>query len=186
MQLDIAFSDHHLSHKTLNAFGAVIRAIGAATTDEAVRFWTFIAYISKNHPAILTARVPAEWAQRVDDLLRNTSLPQVDVAPSFQAKKSGSGEKNAFEITLGAEFADAVRHHLKAPVLANVEVRLADGTIAGPYLLICDNVRVQLFGRGKAPKIEAASVVAIRQRFSLLLPFRNRPWIELPAANPSG
>ena len=96
MRLDIAFSDHHLSARTLKQLGAVVRALrepgalGAqaqearaqdAEARDAVRFWAFITYVSRNHPSILTADAPPELAPAVNDLLarKRGSLPAVEL-----------------------------------------------------------------------------------------------------------
>src|ERR1043166_2953476 len=39
--LDILFSDHRMSARTIEQFGQVIRAIQGATADPEVRFWVF-------------------------------------------------------------------------------------------------------------------------------------------------
>src|SRR3712207_2549830 len=67
VQLDIAFSDHHMSKKTIAAFGDAVRAIAAVEADPPVRFWTFIAFVSRRHgDEILKADVPPELAERVE------------------------------------------------------------------------------------------------------------------------
>lgn len=82
MNLDIAFSDHNLSKATLEDFGKVVAAIHAASDDDELCFWTFIRYVSINHPSILGVKLEPEAAQKCDALLARITLPPVTVTPS--------------------------------------------------------------------------------------------------------
>lgn len=79
--LDIAFSDHHLSQSTLEQLGAVIKAIATRTDDEELRFWSFIHYVSRNHPRILSVQLKPEAQERVEAILSGMSLPRVEIRP---------------------------------------------------------------------------------------------------------
>lgn len=82
MQLDIAFSDHHLSHQQLQFFGSVVEAIRKASDDDQAGFWTFIRYVSTHHSSILNAKVPAELADRVNEITARVEWPQESQPPA--------------------------------------------------------------------------------------------------------
>src|SRR4051794_1647899 len=42
INLDIAFSDHHMAVETIKEFGEVVRAIRRACDEDELRFWSFI------------------------------------------------------------------------------------------------------------------------------------------------
>ena len=75
VNLDIAFSDHHLSHEQLQYFGSVIEAIRNVNDDDGVCFWTFIRYVSENHADILTAIVSDDLKDKVDQVHAKVSWP---------------------------------------------------------------------------------------------------------------
>lgn len=182
VQLDIAFSDHHLSHKTIDGLGKVIEVIGGACDEPPVCFWTFIRYVSRNHPGILTAEPPAELAERVDSLLSRLTFPPVEVEPGLRVP-SGDGrcDDDSITIELDRSLADAVRSaQRETPLLWTVDARLMDGSHRGPFFLICDDARAVLIGkRGtSASGLKPSDVVAVRRRFSLVAPFRKREWIQ--------
>ena len=83
--LDIAFSDHHYSKRTLVQFGAVIAAINAVSDDDDVAGWAFIRYVSDNHPEILSADTPPEIQGEVERVLNAADLPPVQVIASSDA-----------------------------------------------------------------------------------------------------
>lgn len=85
MNLDIAFSDHNMTKKTLQEFGKVVAAIHSQSDDADLCFWTFIRYISVNHSSILAVELAPDAARKCDALLARTSLPKVTLTPS-QAK----------------------------------------------------------------------------------------------------
>jgi hypothetical protein len=95
MGLDIAFSDHHLAFETLQELGEVVRAIrrtceSAGVADE-VRFWSFIGYVSANHPSILTATPEPPIAEQVRDVLGRTRLPPVTLRPGLRGPRAEKG-----------------------------------------------------------------------------------------------
>lgn len=85
MNVDIAFSDHHYSKRTLVQFGAVVAAINAVSDDDDVAAWAFIRYVSDNHPGILSADTPSEIQGEVERVLNNADLPPVQVISSSDA-----------------------------------------------------------------------------------------------------
>jgi hypothetical protein len=87
MDVDIAFSDHRLSEACLEALGSVIKAIAPHSSDPAERFWTFIEYISVNHPSILKVNLTAEAKARCDTILAEASPPAVTLEPSPRARR---------------------------------------------------------------------------------------------------
>jgi hypothetical protein len=79
VQLDIAFSDHHMSIATIEGFGRVIKAIRLVCDDDELCFWSFISYISTNHPDILSVDLNSEMNWRSADVLARASPPPVTV-----------------------------------------------------------------------------------------------------------
>jgi hypothetical protein len=86
MNLDIAFSDHHLSNATLEAFGEVVRSIHSVCDDDALRFWCFIEYVSNHHPDILHVSLPEEQQRQCEEILARANPPPVVVEESPRAK----------------------------------------------------------------------------------------------------
>jgi hypothetical protein len=82
MGLDIAFSDHNMAKQALEEFGAVVAAIHRASEDAELCFWTFIRYVSKNHPSILHVDLKPEMLARVEALLKGIDLPCVTLRAS--------------------------------------------------------------------------------------------------------
>lgn len=81
MGLDIAFSDHHLSKESLEALGGVVAAIHQASDDKDLCFWSFIRYISVNHPSILGVELSPERLVKCDALLERANIPLVELPP---------------------------------------------------------------------------------------------------------
>lgn len=86
MNLDIAFSDHRLSVATLGAFGEVVRAIRRVCEDDQLRFWSFIRFVSVNHPDVLGVNMPPEQQAACDAVLTRAHPPPVAVEESEQAR----------------------------------------------------------------------------------------------------
>jgi len=77
MNLDIAFSDHHMTKETLEDFGKVVAAIHARADQPELGFWAFIRYLSLHHPSILGVTLDPELTLECDQLLSQISLPPV-------------------------------------------------------------------------------------------------------------
>jgi hypothetical protein len=86
LELDIAFSDHHLSPATIAAFGKVIATMRAASDDNELRFWSFLHYISEEHPSILRIQIAPAFQARIREFLATLTLPPVHVEPSGRAQ----------------------------------------------------------------------------------------------------
>jgi hypothetical protein len=69
INLDIAFSDHHMSVETIKEFGEVVRAIRRVCEDDESRFWSFISFVSTNHPEILQVELAPEQAGQCAEIL---------------------------------------------------------------------------------------------------------------------
>jgi len=82
IDVNIAFSDHHLSEAALKALGGIIHAIEPHSSDPAERFWTFIEYVSLNHPRILKVNLAPEAKETCDAILAKATLPQLDLGKS--------------------------------------------------------------------------------------------------------
>ena len=76
MELDIAFSDHHMSGSTIEGFGEVIRAIRKVCDDNSLRARSFIRYVSNEHSDILTVDLPPGQAAECDEILKRAQLPK--------------------------------------------------------------------------------------------------------------
>jgi hypothetical protein len=82
INLDIAFSDHHMDLETLKEFGEVVRAIRRVCEEDELRFWSFISFVSSHHPEILHVELPPEAAGRCADVLTRANPPPVVVRES--------------------------------------------------------------------------------------------------------
>ena len=76
INLDIAFSDHHISKDSLEKLGAVVAAIKTQSDDQELCFWTFIHYVSVNHPSVLGVNLKPELQDRAETLLDGLTLPE--------------------------------------------------------------------------------------------------------------
>jgi hypothetical protein len=81
MQLNITFSDHYMARSTLEQFGEVIRAINDAEPDPGARFWTFMHYVSTEHPDIMRVELHGPAAQEIPAKLARLTLPSVEKKP---------------------------------------------------------------------------------------------------------
>jgi hypothetical protein len=89
MQLDITFSDHHMSVDTLKAFGGVVKAIKQVCDDDQLRFWSFIRYVSLHHPDILGVKLPPQEEINCDVVLARANAPAVEIEESPRARLEG-------------------------------------------------------------------------------------------------
>ena len=74
VEIDITFSDHHISVDQLKRFGSIIRMIQSNCEDKETAAWSFIAYVSENHPEILEADVPSHLISDVNRALRTAGV----------------------------------------------------------------------------------------------------------------
>ena len=74
--LDIAFSDHHFPRESLAKLGEVVAAINTQSDDQAMCFWTFIHYVSVNHPSVLDVDLTPEVQSQAEALLAGLTLPE--------------------------------------------------------------------------------------------------------------
>jgi hypothetical protein len=81
MQLDITFSDHRMSKESLEQLGAVVAKIHEVSDDDEFCFWTFIYYVSTNHPEILGVDLNSEKQAKCQQLLESVTLPPVEIQP---------------------------------------------------------------------------------------------------------
>jgi hypothetical protein len=86
MELDILFSDHHLSGETLKAFGAVVSSIRGVCEDDDLCFWSFIHYVSTRHPNILGVNMSPEQRERCEAVVARANPPPIAVEESKRAK----------------------------------------------------------------------------------------------------
>jgi hypothetical protein len=89
IRLDMLFSDHYYEVETLRELGEVIRAIEPTCEDPSTRFWTFMHFISENHPGVLQMKGKPEDVERMTEVLRSLSLPSVTLRPSFRMRFKG-------------------------------------------------------------------------------------------------
>jgi hypothetical protein len=97
INLDIAFSDHHLAVKTLEEFGAVVKAIRQVCEEDELRFWSFIHYVSSRHPEVLRADIPDEERERCAEVLARANPPPV----LLRKPENGERTEDAEEQTEG-------------------------------------------------------------------------------------
>lgn len=91
VELDIAFSDHHMPVETIREFGQVIRAIRLVSDDEALNFWSFVAFVSASHPEILRVDLDPETERRTADVLTKASLPSVTLREPIHRRLRSEG-----------------------------------------------------------------------------------------------
>ncbi len=84
MGIDIGFSDHYYTVTTLEQFGSVIKEINSHCDDDYIRNWTFIYYISQNHPNILRVEMKAEMEVEVEAIIAKCTLPSVVIEDSHE------------------------------------------------------------------------------------------------------
>jgi hypothetical protein len=84
MNLDIAFSDHHVPKQKLADLGQVIAALHTVSSDQELCFWTFIRYIAVHHPSILGVELEPNRQARCDELLQQIDLPALGVSPGLE------------------------------------------------------------------------------------------------------
>jgi hypothetical protein len=95
VNLDIAFSDHHMALETLKEFGEVVRAISRVCDEEELRFWSFISFVSSHHPDILHVELAPEAAERCAEVLARANPPPVVVRESASARMMREIERDA-------------------------------------------------------------------------------------------
>ena len=79
MNLDIAFSDHHISKASLEKLGEVVASINSHSDDEQLCFWTFIHYVSIHHPSILGVDLDSELQAQAEELLAGVALAKFEL-----------------------------------------------------------------------------------------------------------
>jgi hypothetical protein len=84
MGLDITFSDHNIDEASLKELGLLIQKFKTQCNDQCLVFWAFIRYISENHPHILSASVPNDIEEDVNRLYESTSIPSIEIKPSWR------------------------------------------------------------------------------------------------------
>jgi hypothetical protein len=87
MSLDIAFSDHHMDVETIQAFGEVVRSIRRECDDDGLRLWTFLSFVSSNHPEILQVELEPEVSARCAAVLARANPPPVVVRESWSSRR---------------------------------------------------------------------------------------------------
>lgn len=86
MNLDIAFSDHHMSTATIGAFGEVIRALSRVCDDRQLCFWSFIRFVSLHHTDILSVGLLPDQQSACDAVLAKANPPPVVVEESERGR----------------------------------------------------------------------------------------------------
>ncbi|MEN9217719.1 MAG: hypothetical protein Q6J33_01775 [Gloeomargarita sp. DG_2_bins_126] len=84
MVLNLTFSDHYHHPLTLEELGAVIREVNRHTHDRMTRFWTFMAYGSRQHPSILKVELSVEMQAQADAIFQGCTLPKVTLRPGYR------------------------------------------------------------------------------------------------------
>lgn len=81
--LDIAFSDHYMSHETILNFGAVLSELTSFTNDRTLAAAAFLEYVSREHPEILTVEYPQTTIARLEPLLRQVTVKRFEVKEGY-------------------------------------------------------------------------------------------------------
>ena len=76
INLDIAFSDHRIPKDSLEKLGEVVAAIHTESNDDELCFWTFIYYVSVNHPSVLSVELNSDLQSKAESLLNGLTLPK--------------------------------------------------------------------------------------------------------------
>ena len=77
--LDRAFSEQHFTIGTLQGFGVVVKTINNTCEDGNTRFWTFLYYISEEHPELLQVTLDPAIEDQVIDAYWDLELPEMTV-----------------------------------------------------------------------------------------------------------
>lgn len=174
--LDIAFSDHHISSKTIGQFGDVIQSIQTMDEDPMVRFWVFMRFITEYHGDILSAQPPDDFADRVDAVYSKASFPTITVEPGI-TRPSESGPETTIAIPVALVDAYEEQYELFGG-LASVEVKLLDGTIHRHVILAKTGAGRDLILGGDHPNLSASDIDGLRATRGCFLSFRRRPWVS--------
>jgi hypothetical protein len=183
VQLDILFTDHRFAVETLEEFGNVIRAIREVETDPPAVFWSFIAYVSRDHGELLQATPPPALAQRVAKVLEGRTFPPVVLRTSPHAlARPPSAERPTQTIELDDAMFEAFRARNPFELIVAVEVRQRNGVVRAAHL-IDEGVRREMVIDGGEP-ILADDIAALRRKPGWL-PWRRNPlWVERPQSEP--
>jgi hypothetical protein len=181
--LEIAFSDQMMIARTIKGFGAVIKAIRQGTNDPDVVLWTFIAYVTRHHSEILTAKLPPEIASRADDLLDRLDLPEVKLIPGRLGNEAGSSDqREGYSVLLPPEqyraFSEAHPFTYPTPV----ELLLRNGSNKRRCLLVKEADGGHVVGVGQAG-LKTADVVGIRPTRGWFSWFSRKQWIRLKSSD---
>lgn len=177
-QLDILFSDHHMSADTIRQFGAVIRAMKDASPDPNVRFWSFISFVS-NHPSnLLKADPPEPLAAAVREVLAKTPLPAV----TYEHGRIKPGEDTgppATTLDVPRRLYDEYRRAHPFELVATVDIKTRDGRELRSCGLLDTNGEGQVIIKGEV-ELAATDIVGIRPTPGCLTGwFRKAPWVEV-------
>lgn len=171
--LDIAFSDHRMPVENLQQFGHVIRAINDACDDPAVRFWTFISYVSKHHDELLYATPPPELLEQVNQVLTSAELPIVDLKLKEIPPDDGPP---VVSIPIPRSMFDRYSAAFDFDTIASVQVRDRNGNIHAATLMDAQEPFVVCL---EDSSLTVDSIAAIRKAPGCLFGWLLKPkWIE--------
>ncbi|HEX8915108.1 MAG TPA: hypothetical protein VF796_22345 [Humisphaera sp.] len=176
--LDIAFSDHLMHARSIEAFGRVVRAIRAATDDPDVAAWAFIAYVSRDHPTVLTAEPPPDVAPAVAELLGRVVLPPVELVP---VRRPGRDAGPSFSVTLPPDLLRAFETAHGFDQLALVELLLRDGSKRTACVLPAAGGGGHTASGPGPADLQPDDVVGIRPARGCLPVLGRRPWVRRPS-----
>lgn len=158
--LDICFSDHSISVKSLEELGGLIKRLQAAdpTVGDDVRFWAFITYVSAHPSELLKATPPAEIANEVERLLRLADLPQIDV----ELKEKIVDESPAKMVRVPFRLFQAYVSQFPFTLLDDVEVRIRDSEVVSAGLMDHAGEGTLIVEDGQ--QFDSTDIVAIRRK----------------------
>lgn len=79
VDLDVMFSEHRMSPKTLDGFSTVVALIKEESPNAEVGLWSFLKHVSDTYPDVLTIDVPAGLTTEVSATLERVPFPGVTV-----------------------------------------------------------------------------------------------------------
>lgn len=82
-EMDVRFSDHHISHRTIDEFGAILKRIYASTDDPNFGHYAFLVHVADRYPDMgLGIGKDSSGLGKAREFLANLDLPPVTLEPS--------------------------------------------------------------------------------------------------------
>ena len=174
-----------MSVRTIQQFGGVIRTINKVTEDPQVRFWAFLEYVSTHPAGLLSAEPPAELTDQVHAVLKQVSLPLVEVEPGREPSEPAKGRTPTVVELPPSLYREYCRKH-PFDYAAEVNVLLQSGAVLRPCVLMDEKGIGTVVVRRGGEGVNSSDVVAIRAAPGCLGWFRRRKWVRETSHNSDG